>query len=203
MGISERKEREKKEMRELILTTATNLFLERGYESVSMRNIAEVMEYSPATIYLYFKDKNELLYALSEEGFRRFFSYLQKVNDIADPLEKLKALGKAYIQFALENMVYYDLMFLMRGPMESDHTDGMWELGMKSHGVLTSAVNQCIEKGYFNESDPDKTAFMIWSFVHGAVTFKIRDRMKMYQEDQQEDYIYDALRMFNKMLHSL
>ena len=70
MGIAERKEREKQEMRTLILSTATNLFVERGYDSVSMRNIAEAMEYSPATIYLYFKDKNELLYTLSEEGFR-------------------------------------------------------------------------------------------------------------------------------------
>jgi len=203
MGITERKEREKREMRELILTTATNLFMERGYESVSMRNIAEVMEYSPATIYLYFKDKNELLYALSEEGFRRFFKYLQTVNNTEDPLEKLSALGKAYIQFALENTIYYDLMFLMRGPMESDFTKKNWELGMQSHGVLTSAVNQCIKKGYFSESDPDKTAFMIWSFVHGVVTFKIRDRMKMYHEDEHEDYIYDALGMFNKMLHCI
>ncbi|MGB3589574.1 MAG: TetR/AcrR family transcriptional regulator, partial [Tunicatimonas sp.] len=158
MGITERKERERKEMRELILSTATNLFIEQGYDSVSMRNIAEVMEYSPATIYLYFKDKNELLYALSEEGFRKFFNSFQSLSLQDDPLKMLQELGRIYVQFALENPVYYDLMFIMRSPMESHHIGESWELGMKSHGILTSVVNQCIEKGYFQEKDPDTVA---------------------------------------------
>ena len=193
MGITERKEREKKEMRELILATATNLFVERGYDSVSMRNIAEVMEYSPATIYLYFKDKNELLYALSEKGFRKFFTSFQTLPAYHNPLKKLQELGHIYVRFALENPVYYDLMFIMRSPMESHHTGESWELGMKSHGILTSVVKQCIESGYFNQKDPDTVAFMVWSFVHGLVSFKIRDRMKMYEDQNHEVFIHDAL----------
>ncbi|MEM9673349.1 MAG: TetR/AcrR family transcriptional regulator [Cyclobacteriaceae bacterium] len=201
MGITERKEREKQEMRTLILSTATNLFVERGYESVSMRNIAEVMEYSPATIYLYFKDKNELLYALSEEGFRKFFTYFQSLPPQDDPLKRLQELGRIYVRFALENPVYYDLMFIMRSPMESHHTGESWDLGMKSHGILTSVVKQCIENGYFHQKDPDTVAFMVWSCVHGLVSFKIRDRMKMYEDQNHEEFIYDALGLFNEMLN--
>lgn len=203
MGIAERKEREKKEMRELILATATDLFIQRGYDSVSMRNIAEVMEYSPATIYLYFKDKNELLYALSEEGFRKFFAYFQSLPPQDDPLQRLQELGHIYVRFALENPVYYDLMFIMRSPMESHHTGESWELGMKSHGILTSVVEQCIEGGYFQNKQPDTVAFMVWSFVHGLVSFKIRERMKMYEDRDHEEFIYDALTLFNEMLSSL
>ncbi|MEM7110562.1 MAG: TetR/AcrR family transcriptional regulator, partial [Bacteroidota bacterium] len=119
MGIAERKEREKKEMRELILRTATKLFMENGYEKTSMRNIAEAMEYSPTTIYLYFKDKNELFYALSEEGFRMFFSYLSQAPKDLPPMERLKELGRIYLKFAIDHPGYYDLMFILRAPMES------------------------------------------------------------------------------------
>ena len=72
MGISDRKEREKEEMRRRILESAKKLFLELGYEKTSVRAIAEDIEYSPATIYLYFKDKNELLFALHQEAFIEF-----------------------------------------------------------------------------------------------------------------------------------
>ncbi|MEM9831281.1 MAG: TetR/AcrR family transcriptional regulator [Bacteroidota bacterium] len=203
MGIAERKEREKQEMRELILSTATALFLGKNYDQVSMRNIAEAMEYSPATIYLYFKDKNELLYALSEAGFRKFFAEFQGLPPQQNALERLRELGRIYINFALTNPVYYDLMFIMRGPMESHRTDEEWELGMSSHHILTQVVAQCIEQGYFSGKDPDRVSFMVWSFVHGVVSFKIRDRMKMYEPEEHEAMIHDALSMFNEMLTCL
>ena len=76
MGIVERKEREKEDMRRLILNAARKLFLEQGYEKTSIRNIADAIEYSPATIYLYYKDKNELLFALHEEAFLKLMEEL-------------------------------------------------------------------------------------------------------------------------------
>jgi len=60
MGLKERKERDKLEMKDRILQSAHQLFVEKGFEQVSIRNIAEAIEYSPATIYLYFKDKDEI-----------------------------------------------------------------------------------------------------------------------------------------------
>ena len=64
MGVKERREREKESLRQDILDVAREMFATEGYESVSMRKIADKIEYSPTTIYLYFKDKNELFYAL-------------------------------------------------------------------------------------------------------------------------------------------
>ncbi len=75
MGITERKEREKQEKRTLILEAATKMFLEDGFDKTSLRNIADKIEYSPATIYLYFKDKNELFYAIQEKGFELLLKY--------------------------------------------------------------------------------------------------------------------------------
>ena len=80
MGIFERKERDKQGMRKLILDSAMSLFLEEGFGNVSIRRIAESIEYSPATIYLYFRDKDEILFALHNEGFEELFRRQKKLN---------------------------------------------------------------------------------------------------------------------------
>jgi len=102
MGVKERKERDKLERREQILQAAHDLFLEKGFEQVSIRNIAEAIEYSPATIYLYFKDKNEIFHALHTQAFGKFNEYLQSLPQIADPMDRLMFMGKAYMEFSLK-----------------------------------------------------------------------------------------------------
>lgn len=119
MGIPDRKEREKQELRDLILKEARALFLEEGFEKTSLRKIAERIEYSPTTIYLYFKDKNELFLALHEESFQRFFSALSSVASVPDPFERLTALGRAYIEYGINNPEEYDLKFLLKAPLET------------------------------------------------------------------------------------
>ena len=94
MGITERKEREKQEKKALILEAATKMFLEDGFDKTSLRNIADKIEYSPATIYLYFKDKNELFYAIQEKGFELLLKQFRKLSTIKDPFEKLIRIGR-------------------------------------------------------------------------------------------------------------
>jgi AcrR family transcriptional regulator len=77
MGSAERKEREKHEMREMILAAAKKLFIKEGFEHVTIRRIAEEIEYSPATVYLYFADKDTILCALQELGFRDLYKRQQ------------------------------------------------------------------------------------------------------------------------------
>ena len=200
MGIAERKEREKEEMRKLIIDTATELFIEKGFDKTSMRNIAEAMEYSPATIYLYFKDKSELFNAIHEIGFKVFFEYLSQVKDIADPMDRLDKLGQQYIHFALENPGYYDLMLIMREPMNAEKNEEDWDQGDTSHKILTSTVAACMEQGYFKGNDPSVISFMIWSQVHGICSMMIRERMKFYPEEGREDLMFAAKRVFTEML---
>jgi AcrR family transcriptional regulator len=203
MGIAERKEREKQEMQDLILTSAAELFLEVGLEKTSIRTIAERIEYSPATIYLYFKDKNELLYAIHQKAFQRFFQYFQTVPELDDPMEKLHQLGHIYFKFAFENPAFYDLMFILRAPMDSEKTEENWEMGARSHNVLSDLVNECQQAGYFKHRDSEVLSHMIWATVHGIVSLKIRDRMKMYPEDKRDKLVYDSLDMFNSILKSV
>jgi AcrR family transcriptional regulator len=202
MGINERKEREKEAMRHRILQAAARLFIDNGFDKTSIRNIADSIEYSPATIYLYYKDKNEILYALSVEGFTRFFKSFQTVGKYSDPMKRLQELGRVYFQFAFDHPEYYDLMFIMRGPMESHHNDAGWELGVKSHNILTEIVQECIDYGYFKGKDPQTLSFMIWSFVHGVMSLKIRNRLKMYDQVDQDKLVFDALVLFNQFLEN-
>ena len=96
MGIAERRERDKQTMRRMILDTAMKLFVEDGYEQVSIRKIAENIEYSPATIYLYFKDKDEIFYGLHGEGFDKLLKRQQTTSSIEDPVERLHRLCEIY-----------------------------------------------------------------------------------------------------------
>ena len=200
MGTTERRERERLEMKELILRTATRQFEKYGYEKLTIRSIAQEIEYSPRTIYLYFKDKNELLYAMSVKAFTLFVKHFESVLGIEDPFERLRALNKVYFKFAFENPGYYDLMFILKAPMNSHFNSESWDIGMKSHKILEDIVTDCIAAGYFEGADPKVLAFSVWSYAHGVATLKIRDRMKMYPEEEREMLINQSFETIHHIL---
>ena len=138
MGIQERKDRAKAEMRKMILTAAMELFVQEGYNGVSIRKIAKKIEYSPGSIYTYFEDKDSIFYALHVEGFELLYKKQISSQSINEPRERLLAQGKAYIEFALENQEYYDIMFIMRESIEliCKQEDKDWTHGQRSYDLL-------------------------------------------------------------------
>src|SRR5581483_5144238 len=122
MGIAERKQEEKQEMTKRILNGARKIFLEKGYEQTSMRNIANEINYSPGSIYFYFKDKSEIFHELHKEGFHLLLSQLKVLDKVADPFERLKAMGRVFIEFAQDNKDYYNLMFIVGEPAKLPET---------------------------------------------------------------------------------
>jgi AcrR family transcriptional regulator len=192
MGIKQRKQQEKSEMRGLILKTAMNLFLDKGFENITIRHIAEKIEYSPATIYLYFKNKDEILYTLRKEGFEKLYEHQKSSLKLDDPLKRLHKHGEAYIQFALENPEYYDLMFMMRGPIEIQEINDC-DIGLKSYELLKTNVTECMDAGLFPRTDIDVAAFSLWSYVHGIASLIIRGRGIMFPEERIKYIIEEAL----------
>src|SRR6516162_3614916 len=94
-AIRHRQAQEKQTLRQTILTAAGELFLEQGYERFSLRKVAERVGYSPTTIYLYFRDKDDLLFTVVEEGFVQFGRQLVAAAESqADPWERIIALGR-------------------------------------------------------------------------------------------------------------
>src|SRR5512142_1445385 len=104
MGVQERRAREKQELREEILEAARQLFIHEGFENVSMRKIADKIEYSPTTIYLYFQDKSDLLDCVCEQTLSRLNDGLTQIRQrVADPFQRLRAGLRAYIDFGVEH----------------------------------------------------------------------------------------------------
>ena len=183
------------------MNAARHLFLEQGFEKTSIRGIAEAIEYSPATIYLYYKDKNELLFALHEEAFVKMMAELSVVINVEDPFERLVEMGRQYIKFALENPELYDLMFIMTAPMETlACRDEVWEDGMKSFCLLQAVVNQCVAAGYFKVQDTETASLTIWAYMHGLVTIYLKNRMNMFQDERPIERIQQSFELFMKML---
>lgn len=174
MGVQERKARDKEELRQEILDAATDLFVEQGYEAVSMRKIAEKIEYSPTTIYLHFRDKNDLLDSICGDTFNRLVDILGAIDE-ADPVENLRKGCRAYIQFGLDHPAHYRVTFMMPDVTESggDEPCKSEEAGDRAFACLVGSVSACIKAGYFRCPDPKLTSEMIWSAMHGLVALLI------------------------------
>ena len=180
MGISERKAKEREELKSLILQAAKKLFVEKGIEKTTIRNIANEIDYSVGTVYVYYKDKNDILHALHTQGFKQLGGEMKVLFNVADPMERLRALGRVYLHFAIENPDMYDLMFSMKAPMdflESVHKED-WNEGKGTFDILLTTVNQCMEKGHFNGHQLEPLSFAIWSMVHGMASLHISQRIK-------------------------
>jgi len=184
MGIAERKEKQKMEIRKLILDASMKLFVEEGFDNVSIRRIADLIEYSPTTVYLYFKDKDEIFFNLHEIGFHKMLELNGNLEGIENPLHRLHKMGENYLRFGIENPEYYDLMFIQRAPMKKIAEMGCdWENGDAAMTRLRTTVAECMEKGLIAQSDPELVSMSVWSMVHGLVSLAIRDRLDKFMPE--------------------
>lgn len=169
-----RRERKRAALRHDILEAAVALFQKHGYENFSLRQVAEEIGYSPTTIYLYFDNKDDLLFHAALEGFDKFGKMLQAAYNASDnPLERLRLEGQAYVAFGLENPVNYRLMFMQRGEFLERETPPGYESIIDSFGILTKTVGECLDAGLIKPGDLMTYAGLIWAQVHGIVALAI------------------------------
>lgn len=175
MGTQERIERERLEKRTRILDAARELFVERGVEAVTLREVAQRIEYSTTAIYVQFADKAALVEAMVTEDFAKFASGLEAVAKVEDPVERLTELHHAYIDFALKLPRHYQLLFLTPAQPHHSKVDATSPAGIEGYRVLRSTVDECIRTHRFREGlvDADAVAQVIWGTVHGLVSLLI------------------------------
>src|SRR5712692_10137713 len=162
-AIRHRQAQEKQELRQAILTAAGTLFLEQGYERFSLRKVAERIGYSPTTIYLYFRDKDDLLFTVVDEGFVQFGQQLVAAAESQeDAWERLIALGRAYVAFGLQHPVYYQLMFMQRADFLTHPPAGESQPRIASFQVLRQAVQQAIDAGVLRPGDAESYSDVLW-----------------------------------------
>ena len=172
MGVAERRAREKDELRRTILEAATELFVEQGYQSVSMRKIADRIEYAPSTIYLHFKDKVDLLNNICSEMFEELDRRIASLeSQEMPPLSMLRQCLRSYVEFGLEHPSHYIFVFCTPpqalGDMQAPHCKSENDPGMQSFSRLRDGIALCMGAGEIRQGDVETTAQCVWLMVHG------------------------------------
>jgi len=175
LGPRERREREREEIRTSILDAARELFASDGVEAVTMRRIAEKIEYSPTAIYFHFKDKESLLAELCDYDFRQFAQRFAEAAQVADPIERLRVAGQAYVDFGLNHPSHYRVMFMTPKPAHEQNTEGRGNPEQDAYAFLRNTIEQAIAEGRLKPelTDVDLVSQVIWSGVHGVVSLEI------------------------------
>ena len=179
MGSKERQERERLQVRQSMLDAARDLFIAEGYRNVSMRKIAERVEYSAAAIYSYFPSKDDIFFALAEEGFRKLADHiLHAVMTIDDPLDRLRAGLWAFYEFSKIHSEYFELMFLDRSVPSLNQDFERFEFFTQTTARAEADVRACIARGQFSKDlDPAAAIHVLWVGVLGAASIGLAQRL--------------------------
>jgi AcrR family transcriptional regulator len=177
MSISERRERDRLKVRNKILDAARDLFATEGYDAVTMRRIAEAIEYSPTTIYLHFKDKDGLIRELCRVDLISLVQALQNVVAEPEPLERLRKIAMSYVAFGSEHPNHYRLMFMSNRLHEKDQLAQMGHGNPETDGylLLLNTFTEAIARQLLAPDlyDANLLAQSYWASVHGVVAIHI------------------------------
>jgi AcrR family transcriptional regulator len=177
MGISERREREKDQLRRKIMDAARRLFLDHGIDNTSMRKIADAIEYSPTAIYQYFADKDSLLREICRQDFASLHEAESSIGEIPDPCERIWQIGMAYMRFGVAHPEQYRLMFMTKHAVDPtpEEMQRMSDPTCDAYALLEQSVRQAMQQQRFKPAyaDLDLICQTLWAAVHGAVALEI------------------------------
>lgn len=182
-------------MRERICSAAMDLFLREGFERTSIRRIAAAIGYTPGAIYSYFGDKDDILYAIHEQGFARLGLLLHTLDGGSlSARERFERLGELYLRFAFENPQYYDLMFIKDRTAKKIEELGQWDVGLDTYDFVRAVVRESMRDGALPTGDVEAATFALWASVHGMASLVIRSRCKMIPPDALSTVVAEAYR---------
>jgi AcrR family transcriptional regulator len=175
---SKNNKQEKPSVRELILAAARELFATLGYEAVTMRQVAQKINYTPTTIYLHFQDKQQLINDLCSQDFLALAGAFQHLNEVKDPVERLCRMALEYMSFGLQHPNHYKLLFMTPHPSRLPNEEKLIRRGNPAedaYAFLRSTVIECIAAGQFRKEyrDPELVSQILWASIHGVTSLHI------------------------------
>jgi AcrR family transcriptional regulator len=179
MGSEQRREREKDEVKTRILDAARELFAEEGVAAVTMRRISDQLEYTPGALYRHFPDKAALLEALVMTDYAAFSAAFAALAEIADPLERIRQAGRAYISFGLSHPHHYQLLFMTRPPDAAPDTPAVHPIPSDprtdAYEFMQRAVLEATQRGQLRTAlaETEAVTRSLWAGVHGVVSLAI------------------------------
>ena len=193
MGITERKQKHKEQIKANILLTAWQIVLEQGWQALSIRNIADAIEYSVPVIYSHFVNKEDLLKEFYKQGFRLLAEELTNSKQKQHtPQNQLLAMGKAYWDFAFRNREYYQLMFGVN--LECCFKGEMTEEKKGVREIMKNVISKIVEENNA-KVDTDLKTSTLWCILHGLVSINFTDRL-LKEEGKMERVYDDAIKSF-------
>ena len=198
MGIIERKIRHKEEVRAAILQEAWQIVKSEGWQILSIRKIAEAIEYSIPVIYSHFENKDAILLEFTKEGFQRLTDKLQKSRGLhVDASKQLEAMAQAYWDFAFEQKEFYQLMFGLGIPA-CDRVKKVSEI-MSLTELFMTVIQDAINSGNNKSADKWLKFHTYWSILHGLVSIQMMDS-KASPDMEKQMVLQDAVSGFIKSL---
>jgi len=192
MGIKERQERDREAVRRSILDAARELFVTEGYQNVSIRKIAERIEYSPAAIYGYFPSKDDIFFALAEEGFHLLHRPLEHPDPSVPPLDVVRKMLWHFYEFSVEQPQYFALMFVDRTVPSVRRVYERFAFARETKQELMSQLQRAIDEGTIPKTVPPAAAFrLLVNALIGAATMRLSDRLS--PGENADDIARDAL----------
>ena len=196
MGIQERREREKERRRQQIIVAAKRVFLEKGLVKTTMEDIAKESELSPGTLYLYFKNKEELYASLSLRILQYLLIRVEHVNDEKDagPVEKLDALTEAmYDVYEFDPLIIINMFHLQSSEtlknLSPELMSEIKDLSRKSLSSISKIFQEGVEQGLFIDRHPVALSDTFWALFSGIVLWLTSKKII----NQDKDYLKDTL----------
>ena len=182
---SHRRELEKLATREKILEAAREMFNDLGVEATTMRAIADRIGYTATAIYYHFKDKDALLLELCHRDFGQLGRVIAQAGSIADPIERIRQTGMAYVDFGLNNPSQYKFMFMTQTRPVTPEESGLDKDNPEenAYAFLMQCVADAINQGKLRPEacyNPTYVANMLWAAVHGVVSLQMTKKHDHY-----------------------
>ncbi len=200
----ERQVVKQEEIKNLILATAQEIVAKEGINGLSIRKITSVIDYSPAIIYHYFKDKDEIINRLMEENYKKIVGALSSVySKDNEPEQKLKETSRKFIEIALQMPDEYMNIMLNTSESILAHTSVLFQgasLKRQAIGVLCKIVKEYYENPTLSDTDIELTAQLLWTATFGLIIRLIIE--KSISEEQKEKLINQHIKsMMNGLAH--
>ena len=173
MGVKERRQRERTQVREKILDAALEFFGREGVEGVTMRALADAIEYSPPVIYAHFRDKDAIIRELCHRQLRHLAQIFGTFGAL-DPVERLRRIGYVYADFAVDHPSHFRFMFLTEHALPDDEDLAKDDPQQNAYAFLKQTVKDGLAAGVFRPeyTDAEEIAQMCWAAAHGVVALQ-------------------------------
>lgn len=165
-------------LREEILDVSKELLLKHGFSKISMRKIAKKADVTATSIYLHFKNKDDLLLALVEESIANLNGVLRNaLDEAASPIEQLESLTDAYVGYAIENPQEYEIIYMVRPEEMPKYPKEKFQQVREIYELLAGIIQRGKDRNLFDVEDPLVSAYTLWAQIHGVVSVILGKRL--------------------------